>query len=67
MKNAYIFETDRMQIELYDTQETISMFGEDYLEEYGHEVPQELINKYMELEAGLYEVRKELKKIMEEK
>ena len=67
MKNAYIFETDRMQIELYDAQETIFMFGKDYLEEYGHEVPQELIEKYIKLETELYEVRKELKKIMEEK
>lgn len=65
MKNAYIFETDRMLIELYDANETISLFGEEYLEEYGHEVPIELIEKYIQLETELDTVRKQLKKIME--
>lgn len=65
MKNAYIFETDRMQIELYNKEETISMFGEDYLQDCGHEVPIELVEAYIRLESELDIIRKQLRKIME--
>jgi hypothetical protein len=48
--NGYIFETDSFRIKLYTKQETCEMFGLDYLEDYGHTIPEDLLNRYLKNE-----------------
>lgn len=64
-RNAYIFETGCFRLRLYDETQTVDMFGQDYLDEYGHAVPQELIERFKKNEAERQEIAAELKKIKE--
>lgn len=66
-KNAYIFKDDVYIIRAYDEITVIDMFGEDYLEEYGHSVPAELLERYLKNETERRLIAEELKKIMEAK
>lgn len=63
--NAYIFETDTFRLRVYDESETVQMFGEDYLEDYGHIVPTELIERYKKNEQERKAIADELRKIKE--
>lgn len=62
MKNTYIFKDERYCYFLMDKNECIEMFGEDYLEEYGSEVPQELIEKYKKHMEEFRIIQNELRK-----
>lgn len=66
-RNAYIFETDAFRVQLYDESTTVEMFGQDYLEEYGHVVPTELVARYLQNEEERRAIAKELLNIMNEK
>jgi hypothetical protein len=46
MNNAYLTTGNSLEIVLYDKEETIDMFGEDMLNEYGCKLPSELVERY---------------------
>lgn len=62
-RNAYIFTHDGMRLALYDASETVEMFGEDFLQEYGHAVPQELVERFKKNEAERKAIADELRKL----
>jgi hypothetical protein len=64
--NAYIYERDGIKIHLMTAEEVVSLFGEEYLEQYGHYVPKELLNRYLELNKELEQVLDELERIKDE-
>lgn len=57
---------DRFRYELMDKAESDDMFGEDYLEDYGKEVPKDLLERYkaniVEYESIQLELHKHYKK-----
>jgi len=63
--NAYIYEyeVDGFEIDLMTIEEAIDLFGEKHVEQYGHYVPEELLNKYFELKKELEQVTDELRNI----
>lgn len=60
--NCYITTNDPVILTIYDKQETIDTFGEDYLLEYGYALPPELINAYFENMIEFERIQKELEK-----
>lgn len=62
--NAYLFETDTFAVRLYDDTETVDIFGQDYLEDYGHTVPPELIERYRKAFKEMQAVQDELRAII---
>ena len=65
--NAYIFDTDCFQVRVYNETETLDMFGQDFLEEYGHTVPNELLERYKKAFTELQKVQDELRVILKTK
>ncbi len=63
-RNAYIYETDVFQVRVYDESETVDMFGEEYLEEYGHTVPSELLERYRKAFKEMQDVQDELRAVL---
>lgn len=63
-RNAYLFETDAFQVRVYNEAETVDMFGQDYLEEYGHTVPIELLERYRKAFIEMQAVQDELRAIL---
>lgn len=59
--NCYIFETDAFTTRVYDRNETIDMFGQDYLDEYGHCVPEELLSQYEKAYAEFLSIQNKIK------
>lgn len=64
-RNAYIYETDAFQVRVYDEAETVDMFGQDYLDEYGHTVPPELLERYRKAFQEMRAVQDELRAILD--
>jgi hypothetical protein len=67
MNNAYISKHDPLEYYIYNKEECLDYFGEDFLEEYGHEIPDELLVRYQESVKVWNGIQKELKKIVKEK
>lgn len=65
-KNAILSNSDTFSIKLYDSSESRDMFGEDYLEEWGCNVPTELIERYKKNETERRQIQEELDKIDKE-
>lgn len=65
--NAYIFETDAFEVRVYDETETVDMFGQDYLEEYGHTVPADLLERYRKAFQEMRTIQDELRAILNAK
>ena len=63
--NAYIYETDGFRTKLYSQDETVEMFGSEFLADYGHVVPEELLSRYQQNEAERQAIASELNKIKE--
>lgn len=59
--NAYITFNDIMQVVIYDKAETIDLFGEDFLEEYGSEISEELLARYKNCMREFSEIQQMLK------
>ena len=57
--------TDRMQYELRDKEYCDETFGEDFLEDYGVDIPEALALEYKELMAKLRPIQKILGDIYE--
>lgn len=64
--NAYIYESDGFKIHLITAEEVTYLFGEDYLDRYGHYVPEELMSRYFKLSKELEQVTAELETIKNE-
>ncbi len=63
MKNAYITTGDPIVVSLYDKEMVIEYFGEDFLKEWGHEVPDDLVERYNKNQIEFKQIQNELKKI----
>ena len=48
---VYVGYDDVFTYRIRDAKETIDMFGEDYLEEYGYDIPQDKLMEYQALKA----------------
>lgn len=57
--------TDRRQYEIRDKEYCDETFGEDYLEDYGVDIPEDLVLQYKELMARLRPIQKALGDIYE--
>lgn len=60
--NCYLYENDTFRIHLYNEIDTVDMFGEDMLIDYGRRIPQELMNEYFSIELKFKEVQNKLRK-----
>lgn len=63
--NATLSKDDRFFIFLKDSEETIEYFGKDYLEDYGQQIPDELLNEYKETYKNWQNLQKKLKKYLQ--
>jgi len=66
MKKVIISKEDRFQYYVRDEAETIYLFGEDYLEEYGVEIPEELFNQYQETMFRFRHLQDQLQKLYQD-
>lgn len=64
--NAYLTKSDPFVIILYDRDQTIDMFGEDMLTDYGVAIPPELIERYKKVKAESDQIQAELSKILKD-
>ena len=55
--NAYIAENDCRQIVVYDREEAIEMFGEEFLKEYGVKLPEALLKRYKENQIDFTDIQ----------
>lgn len=60
--NCYITTNDPVILIIYDKQKTIDTFGDDFLEEYGHNLPPELLSAYFGNLLEFERIQKELEK-----
>lgn len=67
MNNCALSEDDIFTIYVYSKNEVIEMFGEDYLEEYGYNIPDELLKEYSEASKLFRSVQQKLRKIKNER
>lgn len=65
--NAYIFEADSFHLKVYSASETVDLFGQDYLDDYGHHIPEDILKRYQRARQEMEEVQKELSKILNKK
>lgn len=59
--NCYIGTSDSLWLKVYDRDMTIDYFGEDYLLEYGNNIPQELVDRYKKNYEEFKTIQKELR------
>lgn len=48
--NASIFRDYRVWYWLYTKDQVLDLYGKDYLDDYGHDVPQVLLDRYLAME-----------------
>jgi hypothetical protein len=65
--NCYIYTNDSLGLSLRTAQETVELFGEDYLEEYGHYLPPDVIANYVYLRDSINSLQKLMKAALAEK
>ena len=58
--NCYVTKTDSFRLYVYSEHETVELFGEDMLAEYGHEVPKELLTRYFKNQQESKQIQNEL-------
>jgi fructose 1,6-bisphosphatase len=64
--NAYIHTEDLFLNHAYDAKETVDLFGEDMLEEYGSYVEPALLERYKKCWTELKEISEKLGEIQEQ-
>ena len=52
---------------IYDEKESAELFGDDYIEEFGTEIPEELLQEYKKVSAEFWKIQSQIDKIMERK
>lgn len=60
MSRVTVTSHDPITTVLYDEQESADLFGDDYIQEYGIEMPAELLNEYKRIYNEFWRVQKEL-------
>jgi len=63
--NCYIATTDPVHYKVYNKDEVEIMFGLDYLEDYGHEIPEDLLKRYKLAYIQFWNIQGELEKYKE--
>jgi hypothetical protein len=61
-KNAYLTTSDPFIVQVYTATETVDMFGEDMLEDYGSTLPEELLERYQKNIKEFKSIQEELNK-----
>ena len=65
--NAYLSSAgNQNEVILYDKAEAVELFGEDHLEEFGSQVPDELVQRYKAAEKERSAVQVELRALLME-
>ena len=67
MNNSSICEHDPLILFVHSKEETIEMFGEDYLEEYGYEIPEDVLKRYEQVTKDFSAMQRELRKYKDER
>lgn len=62
-----VTNADLFTFRINDSLQTIELFGEDYLEEYGIDIPQDLLNRYKRNIKEYREIQEEIYQITKEK
>lgn len=62
-----IYHHDPMLTLIYRPETSAEYFGEDYSEEYGIEIPEELVNRVIESYENMLKIQDELDKFLREK
>ncbi len=62
MSKIILTSSDPIVHRIYSPIESIDLFGEEYLEEYGIEIPAELLVKYLNNQEEFWQIQKELDK-----
>lgn len=62
--NASIELADKFLYYIRDAAETIDMFGQDYLDEYGYNLPNELIERYTKAKLELDNIQNDIRNIV---
>lgn len=52
MEKVYITTSDPVTHRIYDKEEVLELFGDGFMEEYGKEIPEDLLRRY---KAAYYE------------
>lgn len=63
MAKVYLTTHDPITIRVYDKIECDELFGEDHLEDYGVNIPDELLEEYNETLRKFWAVQNKLEKI----
>ena len=63
MPKVNICQDDAFCYRLYDDAETIEMFGQDYLDEYGVEISEDILNEYKQTMSKYEELQDKLRVI----
>lgn len=62
MPKIIITSSDPIVHKIYSPIESIDLFGEEYIEEYGIEIPPDLLVKYLNNQEEFWIIQKELDK-----
>lgn len=64
-KNCYVTSRDPMLAWLYDPATVEDYFGPDFMEEWGHELPQGLVDRVLKCQGEIEEVQRLLREATE--
>jgi len=63
MAKVTLHSNDIIILEIDDEDATVYLFGNDFLEDYGIEIPDELLERYNKNRDEFLEIQKELEKL----
>lgn len=64
LKKVYIVLHDPFLYKVYDEDETKATFGEGFLEQYGKEIPVELLIKYKSSHQKFWDIQREIEQYL---
>lgn len=64
-KRITISQDDRRCYRVRDAEQTVEMFGDDYLDDYGQDIPEDLLNEYKRIMKQYNELQQVLSDLYE--